>query len=113
MRGAANPLDGRHVHLTDAFLRQHHSNHTVGALLTSQACLLRAAMRVASAREPADVVFAADAEVAGYVGRSGPSGGPTTVLTWESFLDRLVPGHARKFLRRKERKRPLDSLAVS
>lgn len=107
VRGIANPLDGTRVHVTAAFIAQHRADATVRALLTEQAYLLHAARRLTSAHTAsADFVFAADDEAEGWrpvdgggnCSSSALSRWPPAVLTWERFLERLVPGHSRRWL---------------
>ena len=107
VRGIANPLDGTRVHVTAAFIAQHRADATVRALLTEQAYLLHAARRLTSAHTAsADFVFAADDEAEGWRPVDGGGNGsssalsrwPPAVLTWERFLERLVPGHSRRWL---------------
>ena len=111
VRGVANPLDGLRVHVTAAFRAQHRASAIVGALLTEQAYLLGAATIVAAADEAAHVVFVADGEEERRLAERPPPKicelfpcpprAPPMVLTWECFLERLVPGHSRTFLQRR------------
>ena len=107
VRGISNPLDGTRVHVTAAFIAQHRADATVRALLTEQAYLLHAARQLTSAHAAsADFIFAAEDEAEGWRpvdgGGTSSSGAlplmPPAVLTWERFLERLVPGHARRWL---------------
>ena len=128
VRGIVNPLDGKRVQLTRAFREQHREDSVVGALLTTQAYLLKAATLVPDANAGVDLVFASDAEESEELrlrqcrqgqwrhadSRSGDgcaadeSSGLPVVHSWESFLERLVPGHSRRWLRRsRSRKTPL------
>ena len=94
--GIENPFDGRPVHLTAGFQASHAQDKTVSALLFQDAPLLRRAKVIGpealSAQRDLVVVFAAEAEVPIWAA----AGLAIDVFTWESFLERLVPGHDAK-----------------
>jgi hypothetical protein len=91
VQGVANPLDGKTVHLTDAFRAQHQRSKLVNELLTGRATLLTRAAQSANIQAAA-FVFAADEEALGLQEANVRA----IVLTWGSFVERYVPGHARR-----------------
>ena len=84
VRGIANPLDGTRVHVTECFKQEHANDKVVNALLTARPVLLKEALMCDAAA--AELVLAGTDE---HVEATGPC-----VLTWSTFLERLVPGHA-------------------
>ena len=88
--GVANPLDGRTVHITDAFRKQHRSSKIVRALLTDGAALLARATMTGA--DEADFVFVADDHRSAPCEQPAP-GTRSCFLSWDGFLQVYVPGH--------------------
>ena len=90
VRGIANPLDGARVHLTVAFNAQHASNKVVDSLLIRRPPILLVEASVHDTPEAAEYIFASNEEADELQARLVTA----QVLTWTSFLERMVPGHA-------------------
>lgn len=87
--GIANPLDAQKVHLTEAFRRVHSGHKLVGPLLLAEGGMLLKRAAVVPVSRMASVIFVAHEDE--LDSREVSMG--ALVLTFEGFLERLVPGH--------------------